>query len=84
MNNYKVDIAIKPIINNDKNFTFDVIEESGLGQNIHQYAKQYVIKKQQLIEDFVYKNLDTVTLETMKCKIENELLKRKLKEQKDE
>ena len=38
------------------------------------------LKKQQLIEDFIYKHLETHTLELMKLKIENELLERRLKE----
>lgn len=38
------------------------------------------LKKQQLIDDFVYKHLETHTLELMKLKIENELLERRLKE----
>lgn len=46
------------------------------------YARQHTLKIAQLVDDFIYKNLDTNVLETMKCKIENELLERKLKEQK--
>ena len=58
----------------------DVIEETkGFADRIQQLQTQYVIKKQELIEDFIYKNLETNILETMKVKIENELLDRKLK-----
>lgn len=46
------------------------------------YTRQHTLKIAQLLDDFIYKNLDTNVLETMKCKIENELLERKLKEQK--
>ena len=74
-------VKISPVRVDDNILAFDVIEETkGCADRIHQLQTQYVIKKQELIEDFIYKNLETNILETMKLKIENELLDRKLKE----
>ena len=53
----------------------------GVSDKIAKMATNYIVEKNKLIEDFIYKNLDTNVLETMKCKIENELLERRLKEQ---
>ena len=53
----------------------------GVSDKIAKMATNHIVEKNKLIEDFIYKNLDTNVLETMKCKIENELLQRKLKEQ---
>ena len=78
-------IKINPVRVDDNVLSFDVIEETmGFGERIHQATQQYVIKKQELIEDYIYKSLKTSTLQTMKLKIENELLYRELKEQTDD
>lgn len=58
--------------------------EFGVTDKVLKTMEIQQLKKQQLIDDFIYKNLETHTLELMKLKIENELLQRKLKEQKDE
>ena len=74
-------IKISPVRIDDNIFAFDVVEEAkGFDNRIHQSQMQYAIKKQELLEDFIYKNLETNILEAMKVKIENELLDRKLKE----
>lgn len=74
-------VKISPVMVDDNIFAFDVIEETeGFADRIHQLQTQYIIKKQELIEDFIYKNLETNILETIKLKIENELLYRKLQE----
>ncbi|MDD3238255.1 MAG: hypothetical protein PHV37_09190 [Candidatus Gastranaerophilales bacterium] len=39
----------------------------------------FVVKKAEIIDDFIYKNLETNILEMMKLKIENELMTRRLK-----
>ena len=77
-----MNIKINPVRAYDNILLFDVIEETmGFGERIHQAAQQYVINKQELIEDYIYKNLETSVLQAMKLKIENELMSRKLKEQ---
>lgn len=83
--NDNIMVKISPVRVDDNILAFGVIEETkGFADRIHQLQTQYVIKKQELIEDFIYKNLETNILETMKVKIENELLDRKLKEQTNE
>lgn len=83
--NDNIRIKISPVRVDDNIFAFDVIKETkGFADRIQQLQTQYFIKKQELIEDFIYKNLETNILETMKVKIENELLDRKLKEQTNE
>ena len=78
--NDNIRVKISSVRVDDNIFAFDVIEETkGFADRIQQLQTQYVIKKQELIEDFIYKNLETNILETMKVKIENELLDRKLK-----
>lgn len=80
-----MNIKINPVRVDDNVLSFDVIEETiSFGERTHQAAQQYIIKKQELIEDYIYKSLKTSTLQTMKLKIENELLYRELKEQTNE
>ena len=54
--------------------------EFGVTDKVLKTMEIQQLKKQQLIDDFIYKNLETHTLELMKLKIENELLERRLKE----
>ena len=63
---------------NDENY-LKVAEANFTG--LKNYITEYEIKKRELLEDFIYKNLETKILQGMKLKIENELLQRKLKEQ---
>ena len=56
------------------------ILEFGVTDSVLKTMEIQQLKKQQLIEDFVYKHLETHILELMKLKIENELLERRLKE----
>lgn len=84
-NNDNIMVKISRVRVDDNILAFNVIEETkGFADRIHQLQTQYFIKKQELIEDFIYKNLETNILETMKVKIENELLDRKLKDQTNE
>lgn len=53
----------------------------GVRDKITKMITNHIVEKNKLIEDFIYKNLDTNVLEAMKLKIENELLERRLKEQ---
>lgn len=77
-----MNIRISPVQVDENIFAFDVIEEAeGFGNKLQQAAQHYAIKKQELIEDFIYKNLETNVLQAMKLKIENELMGRYLKEQ---
>lgn len=52
-----------------------VIEDSDYMTKI---VSHMIIKKAELIDDFIYKNLDTHILQAMKLKIENELMQRNL------
>lgn len=54
--------------------------EFGVTDSVLKTMEIQQLKKQQLIDDFVYKHLETHTLELMKLKIENELFARRLKE----
>lgn len=49
---------------------------------LEKYARNIIIEKTKLIDDFIYKNLETNVLQSMKLKIENELLERRLKMEK--
>lgn len=53
-----------------------VVQES---DRLTRMVHQMVIKKNEIIDDFIYKNLETHILQAMKLKIENELMERKLK-----
>lgn len=66
---------IMPVKNNEKELAFDLVRE-GITQTVF----SYVIQKNKLVEDFIYKNLETSVLQTMKLKIENELMTRLLQE----
>lgn len=65
------------LLENNKNVM--KIKETNYIDEVHQQFLQHEIKKQELIEDFVYKNLETYILQAMKLKIENELFERRLK-----
>lgn len=64
------------LIRNDNEF-LEITETYFTG--LKEHTVNYLIKKQELLEDFIYKNLETSILQGMKLKIENELLQRKLK-----
>lgn len=42
------------------------------------YAQKHILKLAQLREDFIYRTLDTATLQQMKLRIETELLMREM------
>ena len=69
-----------------KNITIQMLENTpelmtfGVSDKIAQMATNHIVEKNRLIEDYIYKNLETHILELMKLKIENELLERRLKE----
>lgn len=65
------------LLENNKNIM--KIKETNYIDEVHLQFLQHEIKKQELIEDFVYKNLETNILQAMKLKIENELFERRLK-----
>jgi hypothetical protein len=65
------------LLENNKNIMR--IKETNYIDEVHRQFLQHEIKKQELIEDFVYKNLETNILQAMKLKIENELFERRLK-----
>lgn len=67
------EVTIQMLKNTPELLTF------GVSDKIAKMATNHIVEKNKLVEDFIYKNLDTVTLEQMKCKIENELLFRKLR-----
>lgn len=58
----------------------NVLKIQEFTEKLDRAAHEYIIKKQSLIEDYIYKNLETSVLEAMKCKIENELLERRMKD----
>ena len=68
------EVTIQMLKNTPELLTF------GVNDKITKMATNYIVEKNKLIEDYIYKNLETHTLELMKLKIENELLERKLKE----
>ena len=47
--------------------------------NLHDAVSRIMLEKGKMLDDFVYKNIETEILKVMKLKIENELLYRKLK-----
>lgn len=47
---------------------------------MNKITRDLILKKAELLDDFIYKNLETNTLQGMKLKIENELMERKLKD----
>ena len=51
----------------------------GVSDKIDKMTTNYIVEKNKLIEDYIYKNLDTNVLKAMKLKIENELLERRLR-----
>lgn len=65
------------------NINFEVLENSPeflvVRERMDSIVQNFMIKKAQLLDDFIYKNLETNTLQGMKLKIENELMERKLK-----
>lgn len=65
------------LLENNKNII--KIKETNYINEVHRQFLQHEIKKQELLEDFVYKNLETSILQAMKLKIENELFERILK-----
>ena len=69
------EVTIQMLENTPELLTF------GVSDTITKMATNHIVEKNKLIEDFIYKNLDTNVLEAMKLKIENELLERRLKEQ---
>lgn len=72
------EITIQMLKNTPELLTF------GVSDKIAKMATNHIVEKNKLIEDYIYKNLDTNVLEAMKLKIENELLERRLKEQTNE
>jgi len=69
------EVTIQMLENTPELLTF------GVSDTITKMTTNHIVEKNKLIEDFIYKNLDTNVLEAMKLKIENELLERRLKEQ---
>lgn len=63
--------------------SFEVVKNTPerlvLQEKINEIAQNFMIKKAKLLDDYIYKNLETSILQGMKLKIENELLERKLK-----
>lgn len=70
--------TIEELINNKD----ILLIEERLGESRDRFCTQMLIKKQQLVDDFIYKRLETNVLSAMKVKIENELLERRMKESK--
>ena len=81
MNEKTISIShtIMPIKNDEKELAFDLVRE-GLRTEVFKYC----IQKNELIEDYIYKNLETSILQAMKLKIENELMNRLLQENNNE
>lgn len=68
------EVTIQMLKNTPELLTF------GVSDKIAKMATTHIVEKNKLVEDYIYKNLDTNVLEAMKLKIENELLERRLKE----
>lgn len=68
------EVTIQMLKNTPELLTF------GVSDKIAKMLTNHIVEKNKLIEDYIYKNLDTNVLEAMKLKIENELLERRLKE----
>lgn len=69
------EVTIQMLKNTPELLTF------GVSDKIAKMATNHIVEKNKLVEDYIYKNLDTNILKAMKLKIENELLERRLKEQ---
>ena len=54
---------------------FDVLEFNDL----HRVVQKHIIRYAQFLDDYIYKNIPSNVLQSMKLKIENELLERRLK-----
>ena len=67
------EITIQMLKNTPELLTF------GVSDKIAKMTTNYIVEKNKLIEDYIYKNLDTNVLKAMKLKIENELLERRLR-----
>lgn len=67
------EVTIQMLKNTPELLTF------GVSDKIAKMTTNHIVLKNKLIEDYIYKNLDTNVLEAMKLKIENELLERRLK-----
>lgn len=62
-------------IDNKTKDGFDVLEFD----NLHRAIQKHVIRYTQFLDDYIYKNIPSNVLQSMKLKIENELLERRLK-----
>ena len=51
---------------------------SEINSSLSNYTAQYILEYKKLVEDFMYKNIPTHILKAMKLKIENELIGRKI------
>ena len=60
------EITIQMLENTPELLTF------GANDKVAKMTTNYIIEKNKLIEDYIYKNLDTNVLKVMKLKIENE------------
>lgn len=64
--------------------SFAVVENTPerlvLLEKINETAQNFMLEKAKLLDDYIFKNLETSVLQGMKLKIENELLERRLKE----
>lgn len=67
------EITIQMLENTPELLTF------GVSDKIAKMTTNYIVEKNKLIEDYIYKNLDTNVLRAMKLKIENELSERLLR-----
>lgn len=64
--------------------SFAVVENTPehlvLQEKMNEVVQNFMIEKAKLLDDYIYKNLETSILQGMKLKIENELLERRLKQ----
>lgn len=64
--------------------SFAVVENTPehlvLLEKMNEAAQNFILEKSKLLDDYIYKNLETSVLQGMKLKIENELFERRLKE----
>lgn len=70
--------------NNTNKINFAVVENTPerlvIQERMNKAVQNFMMKKAELLDDYIYKNLETSVLQGMKLKIENELLERRLKE----
>ena len=68
------------LLENNENI-MKIEEIDSVQDSLNKRIYHHILEKQKIVNDFIYENLETNILQEIKTKIENELLKRKLKDE---